>query len=85
MGYLEEINSADNLQRIVQRLPFHLRTKFVEVADAIQQSGKRPSIKDISAFVAAKASVANNPVFGSGMDVTPDNKRSGTKPRPSFK
>lgn len=27
IGYLEEINSADNLRRIVQRLPFHLRTK----------------------------------------------------------
>ena len=79
MGYLDEINSADNLRRIVQRLPFHLRTKFVEVADPIQQSGRRPNIKDISAFVAAKARAANNPVFGSVMDVTPDNKRSGTK------
>ena len=36
IGYLDEINSADNLRRIVQRLPFHLRTKFVEVADQIQ-------------------------------------------------
>ena len=85
MGYLDEINSADNLRRIVQRLPFHLRTKFVEVADAIQQSGKRPNVKDISAFIAARARAANNPVFGSVMDVTPDNKRSGSKPKPSFK
>jgi len=85
MGYLDEINSADNLRRIVQRLPFHLRTKFVEVADAIQQSGKRPNIKDISAFVAAKARAANNPVFGSIMDVTPESKRSGTKARLSSK
>ena len=44
MGYLDEINSADNLRRIVQRLPFHLRTKFVEVADTIQQSRRRPNI-----------------------------------------
>ena len=85
MGYLDEINSADNLRRIVQRLPCHLRTKFVEVADTIQQSGRRPSIKDISAFVAAKARAANNPVFGSVIYVTPDNKRSGTKSKPSFK
>ena len=85
MGYLDEINSADNLRRIVHRLPFHLRTKFVEVADTIQQSGRRPNIKDISAFVAAKARAANNPVFGSVMDVTPDSKRSGTKSKSSFK
>ena len=72
VGYLDEINNVDNLQRTVQRLPFHLRIKFVEVADTVQQSGRRPSIKDISAFVAAKARAANNPVFGSVMDVTPD-------------
>ena len=65
-------------------LSFHLRAKFVEVAYAIQQSSKRPSIKDISTFVAVKARAANNPVFGSVMDVTPDNKRSGNKPKPSF-
>ena len=79
IGYLDEINSADNLRRIVQRLPFHLRTKFVEVADSIQQSGKRPTIRDISKFVAVKARAANNPVFGSVIDVSPDSKRGGTR------
>ena len=33
IGYLDEIKGADNLGRIVQWLPFHLRTKFVEVVD----------------------------------------------------
>ena len=42
-------------------------------------------MKDISAFVAVKARAANNPVFGSVMDVTPDSKRGGTKPRSSSK
>ncbi|KAL9953349.1 hypothetical protein ACROYT_G040751 [Oculina patagonica] len=82
IGCIDEVNSADNLRRIVQRLPFHLRTKFVEVADGIQQSGKRPNIKDISSFVAVKARAANNPVFGSVMDVTPDSKRGTSKQRP---
>ncbi|KAL9986270.1 hypothetical protein ACROYT_G000387 [Oculina patagonica] len=82
IGYIDEVNSADNLRRIVQRLPCHLRTKFVEVADGIQQSGKRPNIKDISSFVAVKARAANNPVFGSVMDVTPDSKRGTSKQRP---
>lgn len=81
IGYLDEINSADNLRRIVQRLPFHLRTKFVEVADSIQQSGKRPSIRHISAFVETKARAANNPVFGGVMDATHDSKQGPTKPR----
>ena len=33
IGYLDEINSVDNLRGIVQRLQFHLRTKFIEVAE----------------------------------------------------
>ena len=55
------------------------------MADTIQQSGRRPNIKDIFAFVAVKARAANIPVFGSDMNVTPDNKQSGTKSKQSFK
>ena len=68
IGYLEEINSADNLRRIVNRLPFHLKMKWLEVADSIQQSGQRPKIHDISRFVTTKARVANNPVFGASLN-----------------
>ena len=53
IGYLDEINSADNLRRIVQRLLFHLQTKFVEVADSIQQSGKRTN-SHIAEFIKVK-------------------------------
>ena len=83
--FIRLLRRLDNLRRIVQRLPFHLRTKFFEVADTIGQSDRRPNITDISAFEATKARATNNPVFGSAMDVTPDNKRSGTKSKPSFK
>ena len=51
IGYLDEINSADNLRRIVDRLPFHLKSKWLEVADSIQQTGQRPRIHHISQFV----------------------------------
>ena len=68
IGYLDEINCADNLRRIVLRLTFHLRTKFVEVADQIEQSGQRPNISHIAEFIKVKARAANNPVFGCLMD-----------------
>ena len=83
-GYLNEINSADNLRRIVQRLPFHLRTKFVEVADSIQQSGKRTNISHIAEFVKVKARAANNSVFGSVIDTArerSDDSRGRSKPK----
>lgn len=72
IGYLDEINSADNLRRIVQRLLFHLRTKFVEVADQIQQAGQRTNISHIAEFVKVKARAANNPVFGSEIGTAHD-------------
>ena len=68
IGYLEEINSADNLRRIVNWLPFHLKTKWIEVAYSIQQSGQRPKISHISQFVTTKARVAKNPVFGASLN-----------------
>ena len=82
IGYLDEINSADNLRRIVQRLPFHLRTKFIEVADQIQQTGQRTNISRIAEFVKVKARAANNPVFGCVVDVArgkPDDQRRTSK------
>jgi len=82
IGYLDEINSADNLRRLVQRLPFHLRTKFIEVADQIQQAGQRTNISHIAEFVKVKARAANNPVFGCVVDVArdrPNNQRFKSK------
>ncbi|XP_078372656.1 uncharacterized protein LOC144656297 [Oculina patagonica] len=86
IGYLDEINSADNLRRIVQRLPFHLRTKFIEVADQIQQAGQRTNISHIAEFVKVKARAANNPVFGCVVDVASQSERSENQRRkPKFK
>ena len=79
IGYLDEINSADNLRRIVMRLPFHLRTKFVEVADQIQQSGQCPNISHNAEFVKVKACAGNNPVFGCLMDTECENRQSEAK------
>ena len=59
IGYLEEINTANNFTRIVQRLPFHLRTKFVELAGQIQQDGQRKNISNIAEFVKVNARAAN--------------------------
>ena len=53
-------------------MPFHLGAKFVEVADSIQQSGQIANISHTADFVKGKARAANNPVFGSVVDVTRD-------------
>ena len=79
IGYLGERNSADNLRRIVQRLPFHLSTKSVKLADQIKQAGQRTNISHIAEFFKVKARAANNPVFGCVVDVVRDKSENSTR------
>ena len=85
IGYLDEVNSADNLRSIIDRLPFHLKAKWLEVADSILESGQRPRIHNISRFVSDRARAANNPVFGGELNSDKDKSkkdRSGKKITP---
>jgi len=88
IGYLQEINSADNLRRIVQRLPISLRHGFLEVSDNLQQEGQRITVHHIAQFVNKKARAINDPVFGSLIDTAHSTlkenrqgQRSQSKPR----
>ena len=86
IGYLDEVNSADNLRSIIDRLPFHLKPKWLDVADSIQESGQRPRIHNISIFVSEKARAANNLVFGGALNSDKDKSnrdRSGRRTSPS--
>ena len=64
IGYLNEINSAENLRSVAERLPFYLRIKWLEVADRLQESGLRPRIHHISKFVSKRARAVSDSVCG---------------------
>ena len=64
IGYTDKINSADNLRNIIERLPFHLKVKWLEVVDRLRENGLRPRIYHISEFVSKRARAENDPVFG---------------------
>lgn len=82
IGYLDEINSADNLKRIVERLPYHLKAKWLDKAQALFEAGVRPRLRHISQFVMAKAKTANNPVFAG---ILRDEKNQGRDRKPQYK
>jgi hypothetical protein len=63
IGYLDEVNSSDNLRRVVERLPYHLKAKWLERAQDLLEAGKRPRLNHISEFVMTRAKSANNPMF----------------------
>ena len=59
------------MQKIVEKLPFGLRQKWLEKTDRITEGEKREvSIEGIADFVEAKARVANHPVFGSVTNIS---------------
>ena len=83
IGYLNEINSADNLRSVVERLPFHLRIKWLEVADRLRESGLRPRIHHISEFVSKRARAVNDPVFGNIIAGDREKTKKSNKPSSS--
>ncbi|XP_068704520.1 uncharacterized protein [Montipora foliosa] len=62
--YMDEINSADNLRNVIERLPFHLKVKWLEVVDRLRDNGLCPRIHHISEFVSKRTRAVNDPVFG---------------------
>ena len=69
-GYMSEMNSSVNLQKIVRHLPNHLRAKWVDHADHIMEDGREPNLGDLTRFVKNKARVARNMY---GLDMSANN------------
>ena len=60
MGYEADLNNCDNLLKIVRRLPLHLRSKWVDRADMIIESGIEPSFSDLVNFIEKSARPSEN-------------------------
>ena len=65
LGCLAKLEAPDNLRKIIERLPYRLRSSWRDKVDRIIQKEERDvNIKDISEFVTAKARATTHPVFG---------------------
>ena len=47
IGYLDEINSSDNLRQVIKHLPYHLKAKWLEKASDLLEAGKRLRLNHI--------------------------------------
>jgi len=81
IAYLDEVNSADNLRSIIDRLPFHLKAKWLGIANNIQESHQHPRIHNISKFISEKACAANNPIFGGALNSDKDKSKKDDRVR----
>lgn len=83
MGYEADINSSDNLVKIVKRLPIHLQSKWADRAGTLTLAGTEPTFTHLAGFVEEKALLANT-MYGRIVGSTPDKERS-TKPPSKLK
>ncbi|XP_067047856.1 uncharacterized protein [Acropora muricata] len=75
IGYLSKIENPDSLKKIVSRLPFNLRQKWRDVADAITERQEREvTVNDVASFVEEKARILTHPIFG---DISSEPKGKG--------
>ncbi|XP_071483368.1 uncharacterized protein [Diadema antillarum] len=77
LGMLQEISNRREMVKIVERLPYHLRSRWLKLVKTIRDRGRSPHILDIVEFIAEAAEELNDPVFGSLL-------QSGTKDGRSF-
>lgn len=83
IGYLDDLNSADNLKQITERFPLHLKARWLDLARVIRSGGGKPNIAQMSQFISERAMAANDPVFGDIMDSKDQHKSE--RPKPKFK
>ena len=83
MGYEADVNSSDNLVKVVKRLPVHLQSKWADRAGSLTLAGTEPTFMDLAGFVEEKALLANT-TYGRIVGLTPDKERS-SKPPPKIR
>lgn len=60
LGFRSDIDSTENLRKLVKRLPYHVRSKWVDKAHSITESGREPCFSDLVRFVDERARVATS-------------------------
>ncbi|XP_054772959.2 uncharacterized protein LOC129280991 [Lytechinus pictus] len=77
LNLTKEISSNRELVKLAERLPFHLKARWLKVVRDIRQRGRSPDITDMVKFVSDAAEEVNDPVFG---ELTATSPRSASKP-----
>ena len=79
MGYEADINSSDNLVKIVKRLPVNLQSKWADEAGNLTLTGIEPTFSHLAKFVGGKAMLAST-MYGEIVGSALHKERSTTQP-----
>ena len=82
LGFPADINNTENLRRIVKRLPLHLGSRWADVADSINESGREAHFNDLSRFIEERARIACS-MFGTDLNAESNIGQKSDKKIPS--
>nr|XP_054770423.1 uncharacterized protein LOC129278240 [Lytechinus pictus] len=77
IGMLQEISCRNDLVKIIERLPFHLKSRWVRHVKSIRDVGRQPNIQDAVDFITGAADELNDPVFGTLLTGGPKSSSGG--------
>ncbi|CAG2242208.1 unnamed protein product [Mytilus edulis] len=78
LGFNSDIDNSENLRCIVKRFPMHMRTRWVDIAHSISESGREPRFSDLAKFVDEKSRIASSMY---GYDLCRENNQNKTDNR----
>ena len=64
INHLADVNAAENLRKIIMRLPNHLIDKWKGVASDLREKGEIPSLQHIGQFLRKRVKAEFDPDFG---------------------
>jgi len=82
MGFQADVNSSDNLVKVVKRLPVHLQGKWADKAGSLIKGGVEPNFEHLTKFVEEKAMLANT-MYGQIVGSSPERDNS-TRIKPTY-
>ena len=78
MGYKSELSPQNVLLRIIERLPFYLRERWLRTVAHIRKQNRLPQVDDLLEFIQDCAAQQNDPVYGRLTDTKTGNREQQT-------
>ena len=60
IGYLSDLNNCETIVKIGHRLPIHLKTKWVDIADRITEGGNEPKFHHLVDLIEELSRIATS-------------------------
>ena len=84
LGMMSEMSNQQYMMKIIERLPYYLKSRWLRVVKDIRHHDRAPNITDVVDFVSDAAEEVNDPVFGALVEAKkeyPPSRREPVKQR----